>query len=94
MTTATTMLGLIPLVIRLEIDFVNRGYALDDPSTAFWQQLAAAIVFGMGFATVLTLIVTPSGLFLFNRYFEKQREAEKINQGKSANPNIGATAKS
>ncbi len=94
MTTGTTMLGLIPLVIRLEIDFVNRGYALDDPSTAFWQQLAAAIVFGMGFATVLTLIVTPSGLFLFNHYFEKQREAEKTNQGKSANPNIGAAVKS
>ncbi len=87
MTTATTMLGLVPLVIRMEVDFVNRGYAIDDPSTAFWQQLAAAIVFGLGFATILTLIVTPSGLILFNQIFEKQREAKKVNK-KVATPKL------
>ncbi len=76
MTTATTMLGLVPLVVRVEIDFVNRGYAIDDPSTAFWQQLSAAIVFGLGFATVLTLIVTPCGLLLFNNMFAKQKLAQ------------------
>ena len=76
MTTATTTLGLIPLVIRLEIDFVNRGYSIDDPSTSFWQQLSAAIVFGLSFATVLTLIVTPCGLLIFNNMFEKQKTAK------------------
>ena len=87
MTTATTMLGLIPLVIRMEIDFVNRGYALDDPSTAFWQQLAAAIVFGLGFATILTLIVTPSGLFLFNQFFAKQEAKKQETQSRPSKNN-------
>ena len=35
---------------------------LGAPSTQWWIQLSTAIVFGLGFATVLTLVVTPAAL--------------------------------
>ncbi len=64
LTTVTTILGLMPMVLRVNIDFVNRTVNIGAPSTQWWTQLSTAIVFGLAFATVLTLIVTPSALML------------------------------
>lgn len=64
LTTVTTMLGLLPMVFQLNIDFFTREVSIGAPSTQWWVSLASAIVFGMGFATVLTLIVTPAALQL------------------------------
>jgi len=64
LTTATTILGLLPMVFRVNIDFVTREIAFGAPSTQWWTQLATAIVFGLGFATILTLLVTPSSLMI------------------------------
>ncbi|MBO6520135.1 MAG: efflux RND transporter permease subunit [Rhodospirillales bacterium] len=64
LTTVTTILGLMPMVLRVNIDFVNRSVNFGAPSTQWWTQLSTAIVFGLAFATVLTLIVTPSALML------------------------------
>jgi multidrug efflux pump len=64
LTSVTTILGLMPMVLRVNIDLVNRTVQVGAPSTQWWSQLATAIAFGLGFATVLTLIVTPSALML------------------------------
>ncbi len=64
LTTITTMAGLAPMMFGLSIDFINGGYTIDTPTALWWKQLATAVVFGLGFATVLTLIVTPSLLSL------------------------------
>ena len=64
LTTATTILGLLPMVTRINIDFVTREIDVGAPSTQWWQQLATAIAFGLAFATVLTLIVTPALLMI------------------------------
>ncbi len=64
LTTVTTILGLMPMVLGVNIDFVNRSVNIGAPSTQWWTQLSTAIVFGLAFATVLTLIVTPSALML------------------------------
>jgi multidrug efflux pump len=37
------------------------------PSTQWWIALSSAIVFGLAFSTMLTLVVTPSALMLFTR---------------------------
>ncbi len=60
LTTATTVAGLTPLMLGISIDFVNGGYTIDAPAALWWKQLAAAIVFGLGTATFLTLVLTPS----------------------------------
>ena len=62
LTTVTTILGLIPMVFGINIDFVNRSVNIGAPSTQWWSQLSTAIVFGLAFATVLTLVVTPCAL--------------------------------
>ena len=64
LTTATTILGLLPMVTRVNIDFVAREVSLGAPSTQWWQQLATAVAFGLAFATVLTLVVTPALLMV------------------------------
>ncbi|WP_170587292.1 efflux RND transporter permease subunit [Ruegeria arenilitoris] len=64
LTTLTTMAGLTPMMFGLSLDFINGGYSIDSPTALWWKQLATAVVFGLGIATVLTLIVTPSFLAL------------------------------
>lgn len=64
LTTITTMAGLTPMMIGLSIDFANGGYSLNAPTALWWKQLATAVVFGLGIATVLTLILTPALLAL------------------------------
>ena len=60
LTTITTMAGLAPMMFGLSLDFANGGYTIDSPTALWWKQLATAVVFGLGVATVLTLMVTPS----------------------------------
>ena len=64
LTTLTTMAGLTPMMFGLSLDFIGGGYSIDSPTALWWKQLATAVVFGLGIATVLTLIVTPSFLAL------------------------------
>ena len=64
LTTITTMAGLAPMMFGLSLDFFAGGYTIDSPTALWWKQLATAVVFGLGMATVLTLIVTPSLLAL------------------------------
>ena len=60
LTTITTMAGLAPMMFGLSLDFGGGGYTVDSPTALWWKQLATAVVFGLGIATVLTLMVTPS----------------------------------
>lgn len=64
LTTITTMAGLLPMMFAISIDFQRGGITVGAPSAMMWTQLATAIVFGLGFATVMTLLVTPSLLAL------------------------------
>ena len=64
LTTVTTILGLMPMVLQTNIDFVTREVTVGAPSTQWWVSLSSAIVFGLGFCSILTLIVTPAALML------------------------------
>ena len=64
LTSFTTVLGLLPMVTMTNVDFVTREITRGSPDTQWWVQLSTAIVFGLIFATILTLIVTPSALML------------------------------
>ena len=64
LTTITTMAGLAPMMFGLSLDFIGGGYSIDSPTALWWKQLATAVVFGLGIATVLTLVFTPSMLAL------------------------------
>jgi multidrug efflux pump len=64
LTSVTTMLGLLPMVSGVNIDFIAREVSVGAPSMQWWSQLSTSIVFGLGFATVLTLVVTPCALMI------------------------------
>ncbi|PIE11169.1 MAG: acriflavine resistance protein B [Rhodobacterales bacterium] len=64
LTTITTMAGLAPMVFGLSLDFLAGGYSLNSPTSLWWKSLATAVVFGLGLATVLTLVFTPAMLAL------------------------------
>jgi len=64
LTTITTILGLLPMVLGVNIDFITRSLQIGAPSSQWWQQLSTAIVFGLGFATILTLLITPAALMV------------------------------
>jgi multidrug efflux pump len=59
LTTVTTILGLMPMVLQVNIDLFNRQIDFGAPSTQWWVQLSTAVAGGLAFATVLTLILTP-----------------------------------
>jgi multidrug efflux pump len=73
LTASATILGLIPLAIGLNIDFVslfselNPHIHLGGDNVAFWGPLSWTMIFGLGFATFLTLILVPVMLLLSNR---------------------------
>jgi len=66
LTAITTVLGLIPLATGLNIDFIsflenwNPDIYWGGDNTVFWGPLSWTVIFGLTFATFLTLIVVPS----------------------------------
>ncbi len=73
LTATATMLGLIPLAVGLNIDFQklfqegNPHIFFGGDSVAFWGPLSWTMIFGLGFATFLTLILVPVMLYLSER---------------------------
>jgi len=59
LTTLTTFFGLIPMAIGLNINFLDLELNFGSPSSQWWIQLSNAIVFGVMFSFILTLIITP-----------------------------------
>mgnify|MGYP000439186696 CR=1 FL=1 len=80
LTAASTILGLFPLAIGLNIDFYGLFASLDPniyfggDSAAFWGALAWTIIFGLGFATLLTLFLVPSMYYIGVQTKRKVRE--------------------
>lgn len=68
LTTVTTILGLLPMMFSMNIDFWARTVSIGAPSTQWWTQLSTAIVFGLTFATLLTLLVTPCSLMVREKW--------------------------
>src|SRR4029079_11268306 len=67
LTAITAILGVLPIAFGVNLDFVLREVTVGAPSTQWWISLSTAIVFGLGFATILTLIVTPAALLLIEQ---------------------------
>jgi len=70
LTTATTILGLLPLALGVSVDMVGRNVVVNGVIASFWVKLASAIVYGLAFSTLLTLVVTPVMLVLPGRLRE------------------------
>jgi multidrug efflux pump len=74
LTAITTVLGLIPLAIGINFDFLgffgsyNGDFYMGGDSVMFWAPLAWTIIFGLVFATFLTLVVVPVMYLLSEKF--------------------------
>ena len=75
LTAVTAILGVLPIAFGMNVEFLSREITVGAPATQWWIGLSTAIVFGLGFATVLTLVVTPAALMAIGEY---AREADAV----------------
>jgi multidrug efflux pump len=64
LTALTAILGVLPIAFGLNLELLHHEVTIGAPSTQWWIALSSAIVYGLAFATGLTLIVIPSLLML------------------------------
>lgn len=70
LTAVTTVLGLVPLAVGFNVDFIkflstyNADFYLGGDNVAFWGPMSWTIIFGLTFATFLTLVIVPV-MYLF-----------------------------
>lgn len=78
MTAGSSVLGVAPIAFGINVDFLEREVTMGAPATQWWIQLSTAMLFGLTFATILTLIVTPASLqFVANISAWRQRRRER-----------------
>jgi multidrug efflux pump len=64
LTTITTIVGLMPMVLGVNVNLIDRQISIGAPSSQWWTQLASSVAGGLAFATILTLLLTPSLLMI------------------------------
>ncbi|WP_425407745.1 efflux RND transporter permease subunit [Hyphococcus sp.] len=76
LTTATTILGLLPMVFEINVNFSAGTITHGSSTSDWWVLLSSAVVYGLAFSTILTLILTPVMLaaptVIRNRLFRKK----------------------
>ena len=67
LTATTTIIGLLPMAIGISYDFHTFSWATKSESSQWWRNMAVVVIFGLGFATILTLVVVPSLYVMLSR---------------------------
>jgi multidrug efflux pump subunit AcrB len=79
LTAMTTVLGLLPLALGININFrtlltqLNPNFYIGGENVAFWGPMGWAIIFGLTFATFLTLVIVPILYFVVQRFKHRQK---------------------
>ncbi len=68
LTTFTTVCGLLPMIIQMNVNFREGAINFGGASSEWWVQLATAVVFGLVFSTITILLVTPTWLLVPDRF--------------------------
>ena len=69
LTAMTTILGLLPLATGISFDFFTLSWEIGGRSSQWWGPMGVAVIFGLAFATALTLVVVPVLISLIWRWF-------------------------
>ena len=98
LTAITTVLGLIPLAVGLNIDFFglftdyDAGIYIGGDNVIFWGPLAWTVIFGLVFATFLTLVIVPVMFYLTNRAKVKFSEKRKAREEQKQQAKLAAAS--
>jgi hypothetical protein len=60
LTAVSAILGVLPIALGLGLELFHHEVTIGAPSTQWWMSMSSAIVWGLAFATLLTLVVTPA----------------------------------
>lgn len=80
LTATTAILGLIPLAIGLNFDIwsflttLNPHVSVGGDNVSFWGPLAWTIIYGLSFATFLTLLIVPVMFYMISKYKIRRRK--------------------
>ena len=87
LTTFTTICGLLPMVIQMNVDFASGVISFGGATSEWWVQLSTAVVFGLGFSTIMILLVTPAWLCAPHKMGNwRRRVIAKIRDGEGSLP--------
>jgi multidrug efflux pump len=81
LTTVTTIVGLMPMVLGVNINLIAREVSIGAPSSQWWTQLASSVAGGLAFATLLTLFLTPSLLMIQAQISARRAERRAAKTG-------------
>src|SRR6476660_6621683 len=77
LTVVTAIFGVLPIAFGVNLDFLTREVVVGALATQWWISLSTAIVFGLGFATILTLLVTPAALMMIANMAEWRKRRKE-----------------
>jgi len=77
LTTTTTMIGLTPVALQITIDWFGRSVEVGGLMSAWWVPFSTAVIWGLGFSSLLTLFLIPTLLALPKYLKEKKFNFDK-----------------
>jgi multidrug efflux pump len=99
LTTITTILGLVPMALQINMNFFTQTISVGGITSIWWVQLSTAIIFGLAFSTMLTLVLIPSMLVLplnatgswrvMRQRLTPRRDADALAAPPAAEPDTG-----
>ncbi|NCF14250.1 MAG: AcrB/AcrD/AcrF family protein [Gammaproteobacteria bacterium] len=84
LTTVTTIVGLMPMVLGVNVNLIEREVSIGAPSSQWWTQLASSVAGGLAFATILTLLLTPSLLMIQANLMQRWKERQSTTPAETA----------
>ena len=78
LTAITTIIGLVPMALGISINFTDLTIQIGSESSEWWSPMAWTIIFGLAFATILTLLVVPSLTYLNLKFHQQRSKPENL----------------
>jgi multidrug efflux pump len=91
LTAITTILGLLPMATGVSFDFRKLAWDIGGESSQWWGPMAVAVIFGLGVATLLTLVVVPVLCSLshsIEKWANRGKTAQAVGEGRAGESRI------
>ncbi len=89
LTAVTTILGLVPLTTGVEFDFRSLAFNTGSESSQYWKAMGVSVIFGLAFATFLTLVLVP---VLYDLLLQLRERSGRVAEPAPAKETVGEPA--